>query len=77
MIRFRGEGEICSYGFNVYPWRERCSSIGFILRLPHWRWRVRYAPKRGVLYNDCECCHTIEEERRLDVCPVKTEQNAP
>lgn len=65
MIHIRPEGGLCRYGLNLYPWRERTHSIGFILRLPHWYWRVRYATKTRILYNECRFCPTIKEERRL------------
>lgn len=65
MIHIRPEGQLSRYGLNLYPWRERACSIGFVLRLPWWRWRLRYAPKTGRLHSDCGFCPTIKEESRL------------
>ena len=42
MIRIRDEGEIIKEGFNFYP-LSSVSSFGFVLRIKHTIYRVRYS----------------------------------
>lgn len=50
MFQVRPEGEEIKQGLNVYPWKERKYSIGFILRIKDWMWQVRYAPAVSKFY---------------------------
>ena len=58
MFHIVGEGMERKQGFNFYPWSERRSSIGFVLLIGNWFWRLRYAPhvRKFYCYTDQYDC---------------------
>ena len=50
MFHIRGEGQKVHNGFNIYPWRERKYSIGFIFVWNDFVLWCRYAPHIKRLY---------------------------
>jgi hypothetical protein len=51
MIYIRPECYDCRNGINIYPWRDRATSLGFIVKIGPWRWMVRLARHVGLFYN--------------------------
>jgi hypothetical protein len=42
-VRFRSEGSAVENGLNLYRWRDRAITIGFILKIGTLQWMCRYS----------------------------------
>lgn len=62
MFHIRPEGSMYWPGFNFYPWSERKYSIGFVLVIGDWAWRLRYAPHVRTFY-----CYTTRRQPEAGV----------
>lgn len=50
MIYFRREGEKLKQGFNIYPWKDNKTSIGFLILIKNRLLGIRYNRTKNLFY---------------------------